>query len=33
MRDGGIGYLTVGWPSEGLGRVEEFAEQVLPGFD
>jgi cold shock CspA family protein len=30
MRDGGIGYLTVGWPSEGDARVEEFVEQVLP---
>ena len=30
MREGGIGYLTVSWPSEGLGRVEAFVEQVLP---
>lgn len=30
MRDGGIGYLTVSWPSEGLARVDEFIERVMP---
>ena len=26
---GGVGYLTVGWPSEGRGRLEEFIEKIL----
>jgi F420-dependent oxidoreductase-like protein len=30
MRDGGIGYLVVDWPSEGKARLEAFVEQVLP---
>ena len=30
MAAGGIGYLVVGWPGEGRGRVEEFIEQVMP---
>jgi F420-dependent oxidoreductase-like protein len=31
MRDAGIGYLVVEWPSEGKGRLDEFVEHVLPG--
>ncbi|MDQ3876787.1 MAG: TIGR03560 family F420-dependent LLM class oxidoreductase [Actinomycetota bacterium] len=27
----GIGYLTVSWPSEGQGRLDEFVEKVMPG--
>lgn len=30
MREAGIGYLVVGWPSEGKPRVAEFVERVLP---
>jgi F420-dependent oxidoreductase-like protein len=30
MAGGRIGYLMIDWPSEGLGRLEEFLEQVLP---
>jgi F420-dependent oxidoreductase-like protein len=30
MRDGGIGYLVVDWPSEGRGRLEEFIADVMP---
>jgi F420-dependent oxidoreductase-like protein len=30
MRDGGVSYLHVEWPSEGPARLEEFVEQVLP---
>jgi F420-dependent oxidoreductase-like protein len=30
MRDGGIGYLVVEWPSEGRSRLAEFVEQILP---
>jgi len=30
MRDGGIGYLVIEWPSEGQGRLEEFLGDVLP---
>jgi F420-dependent oxidoreductase-like protein len=26
---GGVDYLTVGWPSEGRGRLEEFIEKIL----
>ncbi len=26
---GGVSYLTVGWPSEGRGRLEEFIETVM----
>lgn len=29
FQGGGIGYLTVGWPSEGRGRLEEFIEKIL----
>jgi alkanesulfonate monooxygenase SsuD/methylene tetrahydromethanopterin reductase-like flavin-dependent oxidoreductase (luciferase family) len=29
-RDAGFGYLVAGWPTEGAGRVEEFAQLVLP---
>jgi hypothetical protein len=28
--EGGIGYLVIGWPSEGRGRLEDFLEQILP---
>jgi F420-dependent oxidoreductase-like protein len=31
MRDGGISYLHVEWPSEGRSRLDGFVEQVLPG--
>ncbi len=31
MRDGGIAYLHVEWPTEGRARLEEFVDQVLPG--
>lgn len=27
---GGIGYLVIEWPSEGLARLEEFLDRVLP---
>ena len=30
MAGGRVGYLMIDWPSEGLGRLEEFLEQVLP---
>jgi hypothetical protein len=30
MRDGGIGYLVIEWPSEGPARLEEFLGGVLP---
>jgi F420-dependent oxidoreductase-like protein len=30
VRELGIGYLVVDWPSEGWGRVEEFVEAVMP---
>jgi len=30
LRDGGVSYLAVEWPSEGKGRLEDFVEQVLP---
>jgi F420-dependent oxidoreductase-like protein len=30
MRDAGIGYLVVDWPSEGRARLEAFVEDVLP---
>jgi F420-dependent oxidoreductase-like protein len=30
FQDGGVSYLTVGWPSEGRGRLEEFIETVMP---
>ncbi len=33
MRDGGVGYLVVEWPSEGQARLDAFIEQVLPGLD
>jgi F420-dependent oxidoreductase-like protein len=29
----GFGYLTVSYPSEGQGRLEEFVSQVLPDFN
>jgi F420-dependent oxidoreductase-like protein len=32
LRDAGFGYLTVGWPSQGAGRVEEFASKLMPEF-
>ncbi len=28
-RDAGFGYLVCSWPTEGAGRVEEFAEAIL----
>jgi alkanesulfonate monooxygenase SsuD/methylene tetrahydromethanopterin reductase-like flavin-dependent oxidoreductase (luciferase family) len=31
-RRAGCGYLICGWPTEGQGRVEEFAARVLPAF-
>jgi F420-dependent oxidoreductase-like protein len=30
MRDGGIGYLVVEWPSEGRERLDEFIANVMP---
>jgi len=30
LREVGFGYLTVGWPSEGQGRLEEFVSNVMP---
>jgi F420-dependent oxidoreductase-like protein len=30
MRDGGIGYLVIDWPTEGQGRLEEFLADVVP---
>jgi F420-dependent oxidoreductase-like protein len=30
MRDGGIGYLVVEWPTEGRARFDEFMERVMP---
>jgi F420-dependent oxidoreductase-like protein len=33
MREGGIGYLVVDWPSEGRERLEEFIADVMPGLD
>jgi F420-dependent oxidoreductase-like protein len=30
LRDAGFSYLTVSWPSEGRGRLEEFVEHVMP---
>lgn len=30
LREGGIGYLVIEWPTEGRARLEEFVEQVLP---
>jgi alkanesulfonate monooxygenase SsuD/methylene tetrahydromethanopterin reductase-like flavin-dependent oxidoreductase (luciferase family) len=32
-RDAGFGYLVCDWPTEGRGRVEEFASRVLRDFD
>lgn len=29
LQSGGVSYLTVGWPSEGKGRVEEFIETIM----
>jgi alkanesulfonate monooxygenase SsuD/methylene tetrahydromethanopterin reductase-like flavin-dependent oxidoreductase (luciferase family) len=29
---GGFAYLTVGWPSEGRGRLEEFVTRVMPDY-
>jgi F420-dependent oxidoreductase-like protein len=31
-RDAGWGYLVCSWPTEGRGRIEEFASRVLPDF-
>ncbi|HEY6568523.1 MAG TPA: TIGR03560 family F420-dependent LLM class oxidoreductase [Actinomycetota bacterium] len=33
MAGAGIGYLVIGWPGEGEGRVREFLETVLPTLD
>lgn len=33
MRQGGISYLHVEWPSEGRGRLEDFVADVLPGLE
>ena len=30
MREGGIAYLVIEWPSEGQGRLEEFLSSVRP---
>ncbi len=30
LKGGGIGYLVIEWPSEGVARLEEFLDQVLP---
>ena len=30
MRDGGIGYLVVEWPTEGRARLDEFIGRILP---
>jgi alkanesulfonate monooxygenase SsuD/methylene tetrahydromethanopterin reductase-like flavin-dependent oxidoreductase (luciferase family) len=30
FRDGGFGYLVVGWPGDGRKRVEEFVRDVMP---
>jgi F420-dependent oxidoreductase-like protein len=30
LRDVGVSYLTVSWPSEGRGRLEEFVNKVMP---
>jgi len=30
MRDGGVGYLVIEWPSEGRARLEEFVQRVMP---
>lgn len=30
--EAGATYFTVDWPSEGLGRLEEFVERVMPDF-
>jgi len=32
LRDAGFTYLVVDWPSEGEGRVSEFAEKVMPEY-
>ena len=32
FRDGGFGYLVVGWPGDGHARVEEFVRDVMPDF-
>jgi F420-dependent oxidoreductase-like protein len=32
-REAGFGYLVCGWPTEGRGRVEEFASRILRDFD
>ena len=29
FEEGGVSYLTVGWPSEGRGRLEEFIETIM----
>lgn len=31
LADAGFSYLVASWPSEGRARVEEFADQVMPG--
>lgn len=33
MRDGGIAYLVVEWPTEGRARLDEFIERVMPKLD
>ena len=30
LRTAGFSYLTVSWPSEGRGRLEEFVDKVMP---
>lgn len=32
VADIGVSYLTVSWPSEGRGRLEEFIEKVMPDY-
>lgn len=29
-QEGGIGYLVIGWPTEGRARLEEFLETIVP---
>jgi F420-dependent oxidoreductase-like protein len=32
LADAGFSYLTVGWPTEGTGRLEEFATDLMPEY-
>ena len=33
LRDAGFTYLTVSWPGQGRGRVEEFLTEVAPALE